>query len=146
MLAPLLLLLLLRRLGKISSYHLPLRSERDGVYSLQLLWFGLLLAAFSYWKLVPDEALNRILLAVAGIGILSVANRYLNKASAHMAVVAALTGVYASRADLLLLMAGLAAMALVWFARSSLKAHSHAELLSGLVCGLLSWVIWLLLV
>ena len=75
LLIPLLLLLFLRKLGKISSLHLPVRSERDAVYSLQLLWFGLLLAGLSHWAFVPAVALNRILLAVIGIGILSLANR-----------------------------------------------------------------------
>lgn len=146
LLIPLLLLLFLRKLGKISSLHLPVRSERDAVYSLQLLWFGLLLAGLSHWAFVPAVALNRILLAVIGIGILSLANRFLNKASAHMALVTALGGVYVWEAGLVFLWAAMAAMGLVWFARSSLKAHTVPELLSGFGCGLLSFVLWACLV
>jgi hypothetical protein len=142
LLAPLLLLMALRLAGHVSSYHLPLRSERDLLYSLQLLWFGLLLAGSSQWTWLVPGVLNRVVLAVIGIGLLSIANRYLNKASAHMAVVTALAAVYAQEAGIRWLPAGLAAMGLVWFARSSVKAHTGPQLLTGLVVGLLSWLCW----
>ncbi len=143
---PLLLLLILRKLEKISSYHLPLRSERDLVYSLQLLWFGLVLAGMANWKMIPPQPLSRLLLAVIGIGFLSFANRFVNKASAHMAVVAALGGVYTWEAGTGFLWFCLPAGALVWFARSSLKAHTGWELLAGLICGLSSCLCWIWLV
>jgi hypothetical protein len=142
LLGPLLLLMALRVAGGISSYHLPLRTERNLVYSLQLLWFGLLLAGGSLWTWLVPGVLNRIVLAVIGIGLLSIANRYLNKASAHMAVVTALAAVYAQETGIRFLPAGLAAMGMVWFARSNLKAHTGPQLLTGLVIGLLSWLCW----
>jgi len=140
---PLLLLLILRKLDKISSYHLPLRSERDLVYSLQLLWFGLVLAGMSNWNLIPPQALSRVLLAVIGIGLLSLANRFINKASAHMAVVVALGAVYTWEAGTGFLWFCLPAWALVWFARSSLNAHTVWELFAGLICGLSSCMCWI---
>lgn len=143
---PLVLLLILRRLDKISSYHLPLRSERNLVYSLQLLWFGLVLAGMSNWILVPPQALSRVLLAVVGIGFLSVANRFVNKASAHMSVVVALGAVYTWEAGTGFLWFGLPVVVLVWFARSSLKAHTGWELFAGLICGLTSSMCWIWLV
>jgi len=142
---PLLLLWTLRRLGKISDYHLPLRSERDIVYTLQLLWFGLLLAALSQWPAVPLAVLSRVLLAVAGLMLLALVNRYIHKSSAHMAVVTALCGVYSGAADPRLFYFSLPALALVWMARSTLKAHTRLELLSGVGCGLLSYLFWLVL-
>lgn len=143
---PLLLLLILRKVGKISSLHLPLRSERDLVYSLQLLWFGLVLAGMSNWVLIPPQALSRVLLAVVGIGFLSVANRFVNKASAHMSVAVALGAVYTWETGTGFLWFGLPVVVLVGFARSSLKAHTGWELFAGLICGLSSSMCWIWLV
>ncbi|MBU6323891.1 MAG: hypothetical protein KJS92_00250 [Bacteroidetes bacterium] len=145
---PALLLLMLKKQGRVQSLMLHIREERNVVYVISFLWFFIftammqLLSAFG----AQSGVYGLLWLNTLSALILWQVNARFHKVSAHATAGSALM-VYL--AFIFPWKEWIIAMILIFLlvvaARAVLKAHSMAELISGTVCGALAaaLVLWL---
>jgi membrane-associated phospholipid phosphatase len=146
---PSLLLLLLKKQGRVHSLLLSLREERHVVYLTSLLWFFSFAAMI---QLLPAFGTQSHVYGLLWLNTLSAlllwqVNLRWNKASAHAAAGSALLMYLSFIPPFSGMMFPMCILFLLIVAsRAVLKAHSPAELLSGTLCGAvaaLPVLIWL---
>jgi hypothetical protein len=145
---PVLLLLLLKKQGRVQSLLLSIREERNVVYLVSFLWFFSFAALMQLlqWFGPESRVYGFLWLNTISAVLLWQVNMRVNKVSAHATAGSALL-IYL--AFLPPYSAWIFPMSLIFLlivaSRALLKAHSVAELITGSLCGALAatMVLWL---
>ncbi len=146
-LIPLIMSLVLKQIGKISSLHMHEKKERNLPFAITLFMYGFCYYNFSNYP-IPQKLIN-YLIASGFLMLFILSINFFHKISIHAASIGATIGLvllasFESFIDLRILLAGLFVVAgLVISSRLHLNAHNHKELYSGFFIGLFTMVIFL---
>lgn len=146
-LIPLIMSLVLKQIGKISSIQMHEKKDRNIPFAITLFMYGFCYYNFYNYP-IPQKLINYLM--ASGILMLFILLiNFFHKISIHAASIGAIIGLVLlasveSFIDFRILLAGLFVVAgLVISSRLHLNAHSHKELYSGFFIGLFTMVIFL---
>jgi hypothetical protein len=144
---PLIMSVVLKQIGKISSLQMQDRKERTLPFAITLFMYAFCYYNFSNYP-IPQKLLN-YLIASGLLMLIILSINFFYKISIHAASIGATIGLvflasFESMIDLRYLLAALVIVAgLVISSRLQLNAHNQKELSSGFFIGLFTMVIFL---